>query len=465
MRKTLSVKSIRSSFFTTNNTATNHAISSVVVLNKSFHTFLPLNFVEIPKTANKRVTPTSMKTVVYERPEETVKKIEKRFLRKSQMALDKRNPTTIEKRVETILQDLKIHGVKPTIQIYTTLINAMVKSLKPDKSHEIYENMLSDYSLKDIPYSILIYMINSCKYKNEDVRATDYFKQFKQKIELDENNISNKDILIRLAYTSYINNMGNVGERDKCESAFNEYKQLYGEDSIDFKMYGALMKCYSFLGDYDQCVNILNLVKDKAFSILPSLDLNKKKNEEEVADLTPFFNMLITSCQTLEQVELVRKQMDDEQVTFNQLSYVNMLNKYLQFDAFDRMFDLYENHLKLTPTIRAPQSVFYLLLEACYREGFHVAESVKQESKQEINRKVIFNMHRINKYWKEMRNLYNHKEPNVELVEALRKIVNENKEDKREYRLQVKQLFKSQKNEKLSKLKSVLHESTTKGKH
>ncbi|KAG2392276.1 hypothetical protein C9374_012528 [Naegleria lovaniensis] len=413
--------------------------------------------------AKTRVTPTSITTVTYEKPEEKRVKIEKKYLRKAQSAVDKRNPESVEQAIENIFEDLKIHGIsRPNIETYTNSINALVKGEKPEKAHKYYDKMLEQYSLKEIPFSLLLFMIDSCKHKREEVRAADYFAQFKEKLKIHDDagdSIPKREAIILKAYTNLLNNMSNVLDKEKCDLYFEEFKSTYGEDKADYTMYACMMKVNSFLQNYDECARILDTVKERVYTIIPSGSDISQSNPSQV--LTLFYTMMITACSSVEQVEIVRKQMEDEQISYNDRTYVNILKKYLQFDEYKKMYDLYENHLKPNTSIRAKEPVFFLLLEACYREGFKRGEESRLATGNEIYRQAIFDMQQIRRYWSEMRNRYGHKRQSETIIEALRKIVATNKQVKKEYSDQLKSLFKQQKQTKLEHLKK-LHSASEK---
>ncbi|KAF0978598.1 hypothetical protein FDP41_002418 [Naegleria fowleri] len=421
------------------------------------HQFHTQSIVNGTTRITTRVTPTSITTVSYENPEETRAMVEKKYLRKAQTALDKRNPESVEQAVENIFEDLRIHGVsRPNLATYTTCINALVKGEKPEKAHKYYDKMLEQYSLKDIPFSLLVFMIDSCKHKREEVRAVDYFTQFKEKLKIHEEageSIPNREAIILKAYTNLLNNMSNVLDKEKCNLYFEEFKSTYGEDKVDYTMYACMMKVNSFLQNYEECARILDIVKERVYTIIPSGSDMSQSNPSQV--LTLFYSMMITACTSVEQVEIVRKQMEDEQISYNDKTYVNILKKYLQFDNYSKMYDLYENHLKPNTSIRAKEPVFFLLLEACYREAFKRGEESRSATGNEIYRKAIFDMHQIRRYWTEMRNRYGHKKPSETIIDALRKIVATNKQVKKEYNAQLKDLFKQQKQTKLEHLKKL----------
>ncbi|EFC49806.1 predicted protein [Naegleria gruberi] len=417
------------------------------------------SILSVATNAKTRVTPTSLNSQVYENPNAKRVAVEKKYLRKAQAACDKRNPETVETTVQNIIEDLRINNVPvPSIEVYTQCINALVKSQKSDKAHKYYDMMMQHYSLTQIPISLLVYMINACKYKKEEVRAVDYFNQFKEKLKIHEeagDSIPHRDEIITRAYTNLINSMSNVLDKEKCDLYFEEFKSTYGEDKVDYSLYGCMMKVNSFLQNYDDCAKIMDTIKERVYTIIPTGTDMAENNPSKV--LTLFYNMMITSCQTLEQTEIVKKQMEDEQITYDHQTYVNLMKKYLQFDEYSKMYDLYENHLKST-TIRAKEPVFFLLLEACYREAFQRANEVKSTTGNDISKTAIFDMTRIKRYWSEMRNKYGNKEPSDVMIESLRKIVQENKQFKKEYRSELNNLFKKQKLEKIEQLKNIQNE-------
>jgi len=431
---------------------TSNAFVGITTGKHQFHTQIILSATNI-KT---RVTPTSLNSATFEKPVEKRAAIEKKYLRKSQDAVDKRNPEHVERRVDAIFEDLRVHGIsKPSIQTFVNSINALVKSQKSESAHKYYDRMLESYSLQEIPLSLVIYMINACKYKKEEVRAVDYFNQFKEKLRIHDeagDSIPNRDSIILRGYTNLINSMSNVLDKEKCDLYYEEFKSTYGEDKIDYSMYGCMMKVNSFLQNYDDCAKILDSVKERVYTVIPLGTEETQVNPSEI--LTLFYNMMITSCQSIEQVEIVRKQMEDEQITYDHQTYVNLMKKYLQFDEYNKVYDVYDNNMKTT-TLRAKESIFYLLLEACYREGYNRGESIKEASGNSINKRAIFDMHRIKRYWSEMRDKYGHKNQSSEIDEALRKILTENRDIKREYRVELKGFFKQQKKEKIEQLKAL----------
>jgi outer membrane protein assembly factor BamD (BamD/ComL family) len=83
-------------------------------------------------------------------------------------------------RVQTIHDDMRISGTKPTVKIYVKTIATLVQCRRIDKAHEFFTKTRSMFAADDIPGSLLAYLIEACRYTKDYIRAQGYMDELLQ---------------------------------------------------------------------------------------------------------------------------------------------------------------------------------------------------------------------------------------------------------------------------------------------
>jgi pentatricopeptide repeat protein len=217
-----------------------------------------------------------------------------------------------------------------------------------------------------------------------------------------------------MAFTNLINIYSSNSDIDGVEQTFT---QMRGANlKPDEHAFANVMKIYSKRRDYE-----------KAESLIETMDTVGK---EEGRLKKQFSTMLMQAypAEMLAKSEEIFQGLEKP----DWMAYEMMMKKYIEAKQYQKVYDLYEQ-LK-TNRVKIEQRIYATILDACYYDGLVIkpdlVETIKKQLYQDAYQtpKNSFDMHRIKRYWREMREIYSYRKREPLVKRALTRILKTRKQ-------------------------------------
>jgi pentatricopeptide repeat protein len=352
------------------------------------------------------------------KPRTPEEKAENRIFNRLETQRLKRNAETVWDRVQTIHEDMRITGVKPTVKIYMATVSALVQCTRIDKAHEMMTKMKELFPEDEIPGSIFAYMIQACFFTQDFIRAQGYMSDLLRMLSSETRKVPREDPahVLRIAFNNLINLYSQANDVEKVESTFTQMRASNLQPNE--RTYENVLKVYANTRKFDKAVQLVESMEGVG------RDENNQLKEQ-------FSRLLIKSCPP-EQIDQA-VQIFDNMPSKDWRTYNEMMEKYRQAKQYNKAYELYERIRIEKVKIRQP--IFATLLNVCYSDGLEPKSDFIEELKQKfygkgyVAPKSNFDMHRIRKYWREIKEVYRYKEREPIVKEALERILQKRKED------------------------------------
>jgi pentatricopeptide repeat protein len=212
----------------------------------------------------------------------------------------------------------------------------------------------------------------------------------------------NREHVLTIAFTNLINLYSMLSDADKVESTFTQMRAANIQPNE--YTYTNVLKVYAKKRDYEKAQEIIN-----------SMDTIGRDENNELK--IQFSTLLIRACPVAKLDEAVQI---FESLPKPDWKAVNtMMLKLKEAKQYEKVYDLYEKVKQ--DGLKMDQTIFATLLDTCQADGVKpkqdLIETIKKQMYKEsyIPPRNSFDMHRIRRYWREMKEIYGykHKDPAV----------------------------------------------------
>ncbi|KAL0479994.1 PCMP-H12 [Acrasis kona] len=349
-------------------------------------------------------------------------KLEFRFIRRIDTQRLKQNTHLVYGRIKTIFDDMRITNFKPTAKIYYKAVNALIKCNRQDKAHELYLEMKSKFSSDEIQGGLMAYMISACKHDLDHLRAAQYM-----------------DEMLR-AYESETMS-ANEDKEKQLQTGFNNLLEIYAaqkdvasvEQTIaNMNKHGVALNERSHLLQVQTYAHV-NSFEQAQFTIE---NMPEAFGRDSFGYLKNDFSILLMDSCLPQDVDTCQE-IFDEIPHKDAMCFNSLMKKRIEAGQYKQVYDLYEK--MKDDKVKAKQQVVATVLDACYHDGLTVPtvetdfmESVKKKyyGNSYIQPQNDFDMHRIRRYWRETKSVWDWKVRQDCVKDALKRILDKRQEHK-----------------------------------
>lgn len=283
-------------------------------------------------------------------------------------------------RVMIILDDMRIKGIAPDHQIYHAAINAVARGGGYDHAHNLAQKMKEDGFY--LSASLLVYLINICKYTNDTDRAQHYFDELLSTLpEATAPHIN--------AFNNLLNVYVSANDEQGMLRVLDQMKQM--GVAFDSFTYGIQLKLYSYQKRLDDALNIVQEMNNSG------VELNRQH-----------YSSLIGACTMPEQKETAIEffeEMPQKGIARDAGNYEDIIRCMREAEDVSKAYEFFDRmkEARLRPSIDCHR----IMLEVCELDDNNVVlqrkifAQMQTRAKWPITPEVLEVRQRIEDKWRE----------------------------------------------------------------